>query len=374
MHPVKKKEIMETTIRECIDKLFKIETNNYVFIYTPPKVGSTTLVTSLRVSLSRNYNIIHIHDEVMLSVLTGINGVKINDIIAHLVSQRKYVIVIDVYRGPIERKFSEFFEKIAPYHFNNSEDNITNYSMKRITKRFNDLFPHLGIGDHTFEKYGLNESDIVPFDFQHNYTMQTLNNVRYVKLRLCDSHLWSKLLSEIFQYEIVVINDYQTANKQVGTFYKDFKKQYRIPCEYLDMIEKDKYFNFYYNETERASYLRSWRSKTSANLAVPFTEIEYKFYMRICLENQHITDLQMHHYIDNGCFCEHCSLKRRQIYFRARKGETVFEKIIHDEVVSQVRNEKIKKIADKIKHLLSHHKTNDKYTKNQFAINVQQKK
>ena len=84
--------------------------NNYIFIYTPPKVGSTTLVSSLRVSLGRSYNIIHIHDEVMLSVLTGINGVNVNDIIQYLASNGKEVYVIDVYRTPIERKMSEFFE------------------------------------------------------------------------------------------------------------------------------------------------------------------------------------------------------------------------------------------------------------------------
>ncbi len=45
-------------IEELVNKLFKIKTDNYIFVYTPPKVGSTTLVTSLRISLGRNYNII----------------------------------------------------------------------------------------------------------------------------------------------------------------------------------------------------------------------------------------------------------------------------------------------------------------------------
>jgi len=60
----------ENNIANSINKLFNTTTNNYIFVYTPPKVGSTTLVTSLRVSLGRSYNTIHIHDETMLSVLT----------------------------------------------------------------------------------------------------------------------------------------------------------------------------------------------------------------------------------------------------------------------------------------------------------------
>ena len=113
-------------ITECFNNLFVAPTNNYVFIYTPPKVGSTTLVTSLRISLGKNYNIIHIHDEIMLNVLTKIHGVKINDLIKYLSNIGKNVYVIDIYRTPIERKMSEFFEKITAYHFNNSANNITN--------------------------------------------------------------------------------------------------------------------------------------------------------------------------------------------------------------------------------------------------------
>jgi hypothetical protein len=65
------------------------------------------------------------------------------------------VYVIDIYRTPIERKFSEFFEKISPYHFNNSEENINKYSVKRVTDRFNKVFPYLGLGDHFIDKYNI---------------------------------------------------------------------------------------------------------------------------------------------------------------------------------------------------------------------------
>ena len=176
-------------IEKSVNKLFNIATDNYIFIYTPPKVGSTTLVTSLRVSLGKSYNIIHIHDEIMLSVLTGINNVKINDIIHFLSSKGKNVYVIDVYRTPIERKMSEYFEKLSPYHFNNSEENVSKYSMRRIIDRFNKLFPHLENGDHYFDCYNIN--DPIPFDFEKKYTVQEINLVKYVKLRLCDSELWA---------------------------------------------------------------------------------------------------------------------------------------------------------------------------------------
>ena len=50
---------------------------------------------------------------------------SIRDIIQYNKSIGKNVYVIDVYRSPIERKISAFFEKIGAYHFNNIDSNYT---------------------------------------------------------------------------------------------------------------------------------------------------------------------------------------------------------------------------------------------------------
>ena len=228
-------------IRNAISKLFNTTANNYIFVYTPPKVGSTTLVSSLRVSLGKSYNVIHIHDEVMLSVLTGINNVKINDIINHLANSGKKVYVIDVYRTPIERKMSEFFEKISQYHFNNTEENVNKYSIERVSDRFNKVFPHLENGDHYIDIYDI--PNPIPFDFNKKYTVQQCKNVTYIKLRLCDSNLWANILSNIFGQDIVLINDYATTNKGIGTLYSKFKAEYKLPINYFENIKNCKYFN-----------------------------------------------------------------------------------------------------------------------------------
>jgi hypothetical protein len=348
-------------ITRSIEKLFSAQSNNYIFIYTPPKVGSTTLVSSLRISLGKSYNIIHIHDEVMLSVLTGIQGISIIDIIQYLGCIGKKVFVIDVYRTPVERKMSEFFEKIAPYHFNNTEENIANYSIKRIIDRFNKIFPHIENDDHYFEKYNI--SNPVPFDFENKYTIQIINNVNYIKIRLCDSHMWAQILSTIFQNDIVLITDYQTETKKIGELYKRFKLEYRLPINFFEELKSSKYFDFYYNEEERNSYLDSWRSRLSYSIFQPYTSDEFKFYMQLCLENQYINDIQVEHYIDNGCFCKYCSLKRHDIYFKAKNGEKKFDKIIHTEIIEQERNKIITK-------LINTTKSNKKYSANQFAIQL----
>ena len=361
---------MNKNITDSIHKLFDTLTDNYIFVYTPPKVGSTTLVTSLRVSLGKSYNTIHIHDETMLSVLTGINDVKINDIIHFLSNEGKNIYVIDVYRTPVERKMSEFFEKISPYHFNNSAENISKYSIKRISDRFNKLFPHIENGDHYFDKYDIPEP--IPFDFENKYTIQVINNIKYIKLRLCDSNLWANILSNIFQSDIVIIHDYKTEDKGIGTLYNTFKSEYKIPINYIELIKNDKYFNFYYNELERNKYLNNLYSKTTIEF-IPYTNYEFNFYINLCLENQYINDIDTDHYIDNGCFCTHCSHKRKEIYFRAKAGEKKFEKIIHSEVINEVKIEKIKEFNKIIKNSMNQYNSKQKFNPKQFKINVSNK-
>jgi hypothetical protein len=325
----------------AIEKLFiNACSNNYIFIYTPPKVGSTTLVTSLRISLGRSFNVIHIHDEIMLEVLTGISGVTINDILNYLSNENKNVFVIDVYRTPIERKMSAFFEKLSPYHFNNSENNIVNnYSIKRISDRFNKLFLHLENQEYYFDKYNI--KDIVPFDFHNKYTIQEINNIKYIKLRLCDSDMWGNILSSIFKNDIVIINDYTTENKIIGDLYKKFKEEYQLPYNYFKQIENNKYLKYYYNEEEQENYLDFWKNKTYEYNFKPYNKNEFSFYMKLCLENQYINDIQLDHYIDSGCFCKLCTHKRRNIFIRAKGGETKFEKIIHENLINKEKQDRI---------------------------------
>jgi hypothetical protein len=265
---------------------------------------------------------------------------------------------------------SEYFEKISPYHFNNTENNINNYSIKRVCNRFNKLFPHLENGDHYFDKYNI--LNPISFDFQKKYTIQEINNAKYIKMRLCDSHLWANILSTIFQTDIILITDYKTETKSIGDLYKRFKMEYKIPINYLNDIKNCKYFNFYYNEEERNNYLKSWTQKI-CEISVPYTIDEYKFYINLCLENQYINDVQIEHYIDNGCFCKLCSDKRREIFFKVKNGVTNYEKIIHSEVVNKEIENRNKKIIGIIQCKSQQLKINNKFVGNQFKINLHPK-
>ena len=346
---------------QAVQQLFS-NTNiiNYIFIYTPPKVGSTTLVSSLRISLGNTFNIIHIHDETMLNVLTGISNVSINDIISYLAKKGYNVYVIDVYRTPIERKMSEFFEKISPYHFNNIEENLNTYTMKRISDRFNKLFPYLAINDNYFDKFNIgNPPD---FDFNKKYTLQVVNNIKYIKLRLSDSSQWTHILSTILEKNIVLINDYITETKPIGDLYKKFKMEYKIPFNYLELIKTCKFFNFYLSQEERTKYINIWENR-KCNSFIFYTPDEYKFYVNLYLENQYLNDIQVEHYIDNGCLCSACSKKRIEIFNRAKNGEIYFNRIIHLEAVKEY-------VSNKTKIIMNHfNKKKNIKNKKEFGFN-----
>lgn len=354
-------------VKNAHDKLFKNNNKNYIFIYTPPKVGSTTLVSSLRVSLGKSYNIIHIHDEVMLSVLTGINNVTVNELIQYISNQGKNVFVIDVYRLPIERKISEYFEKLSCIHFNNTEQKVNNYSIKRISDRFNSLFPHLSNGEHYFNKYGI--ENIEPFNYEKKYTLQVINGVKFIKLRLMDSNCWNTILSEILNAKIVILNDYKTDDKIISELYKKFKQEYKIPINFLHIIQNCKYLNFYLSDKEKMVYFKIWEKKTIP-VVIPYTDSEYWFYIKISLENQYYDDVQNEHYIDNGCFCSACSLKRKDIYFKTLNGEQINEKIIHNETVKNIINEKKNIIMNEFKQKINEKNKNKKFKANQFLIDT----
>jgi hypothetical protein len=336
----------------CEDQ--SVEKNkNIIFVYCPPKVGSTSLVTSFRLCALKKYTIYHIHDELMLKVLCGIENVTINEIINYNKSLGKNVFVIDIYRSPIEHKISVFFEKVSSYHFNNTEENVNAYPVVKIFNRFNSLFPHLTRSDYYKEVYNIPFPE--SFDFERKFLLQEINGIKYIKLRLKDSDEWDSILNIIFQTHIKIVKDYETEKKPIKDIYKQFKENYMIPSNLFQLIENCEALKYYYSPEERTNYLNGWSSRQT-EIVAPFTENEYIIYNKITSENQHIGEVQRNHYIDVGCSCTGCARKRQIMVYKLSIGESVDETIDHNQaneeykmLVYQNRMKKLQKfIADAV--------------------------
>jgi len=332
----------KSSILENVNTKINLHTDsdNIVFVYCPPKVGSTSLVSSIRMSANHRFKVLHIHDEKMLEILTGIKDISIQDIIDYNASLGRNVIVIDIYREPLERKMSEFFGKLASYHFNTMTKNVENYSMDRIIKRFNLLFSHIGRGDHFLEKY----RDIVAnpprsFDFTKKCLVQSVNNVTYVKLRLRDSSQWPSILEPVLGTKITIITDYERTNLPLGELYSQFKRHYKIPANFIQCVLADKDFYFYLSQEEQTKYiakLESIKGPQSDDL----TMSEYKIYATISDENQSVVDIETDHYFDDGCRCDICSKMRVVVLQQVKKGLRPITRMCHSDVLKTYKESK----------------------------------
>jgi len=315
----------------------KLKHKKLIFVYSAPKVGSTSIVSSLRIFALKMYDIIHIHDEEMLRVLGNINGITINEIILYNKYLGKEVFVIDIYRSPIERKISTFFEKIGSYHFNNHDHDVNTYNVVRVINRFNKIFPHIGLGDHFIDKYNI----CVPkqFDYLNKYLLVNEHGINYIKLRLKDAHCWGPILSKIFNIRICIVKDYESSNKPIKNLYNIFKSEYKIPKNLLEDLMNCKYLTYFYSSEEKMQYYNEWISK-STDAIDSYTPEQYNVYNEITLSNCHLDCVQLEHYMDEGCSCKACNIKRRNISIQIMNGVSVTDRIIHDEANKEYATQK----------------------------------
>ena len=325
------------------------QNNKLVFVYSAPKVGSTSIVSSLRLFGIDKLNVIHIHDEEMLKVLAHITDVTINEIILFNKYLKKDVYVINIYRSPIERKISTFFEKIGSYHFNNTDELVNNYNITKVINRFNNIFPWINVSDHFIDRYNIN----IPqsFDHQNKHIILVDDNIKYITLRLNDSNEWGRILTNIFGFNICTIKDYESSNKPINHLYNQFKIHYKIPINLLNEILNDKYLNYYYSDSDKQNYYNEWlnKSTTSRN---SYTFEQYQLYEELTIENSHIDIIQLHHYFDEGCTCKACNIKRHDAKITILNGNVVKERIIHNNAKTELIQRRVIR-ANKINNVIS---------------------
>jgi hypothetical protein len=326
----------------------KTQHNRLLFVYSAPKVGSTSIVSSLRIFGLEKVDTIHIHDEEMLQVLGHINGITINELILFNKYLGRDVYVINIYRSPIERKISSFFEKIGSYHFNTTDQNVNKYNVEKVMNRFNNIFPYIETSDHFIDKYSITIPE--RFDYEKKYLLVKDNDITYLTLRLKDSQQWGRILTNIFGFNIRIVKDYESTNKPIKDIYNLFKKKYKIPINFLDEILNCKYLNYYYSSDEVKEYYNEWNLK-STSPKNSYTQDQYTVYKEITLENTCFDNVQSDHYMDEGCGCKACSLKRLEISSKILRGISVNEKIVHIEAKTELIQKRVER-ANRINQVI----------------------
>jgi hypothetical protein len=302
----------------------KMLVNNFpyrdlIILYCPEKVGSTSIVSSIRISAGDKFMVFHTHEDKIADIVNQCNIIRVKDLIMNnkvinpSTNEFRKIYLIDIFRTPIERKISCFFQKISEIHFNNSELNISKYPIEKIFKRFNDLFVHYEETDYFNEMFGC--KTIENFDFENKFILKEIDNVFYIKLRLQDSKHWGNILTQILKIPIHMIYDYQTVDKNIGELYNKFKNGYKLPYNYYKLIEQNKMLSIYLNHDEKKKYIDNWFEKITHN-HIPFTKLEYEFYCKISGENKfYCANTSNLHYNDDGCVCNICRDKRKIVQY-----------------------------------------------------------
>jgi hypothetical protein len=135
----------------------------------------------------------------------------------------------------------------------------------------------------------------------------------------------------------------ETMNKPINILYKTFLDKYKIPSNFLQNLDSCKYVNYFFSKEEKEEYINKWSFKSDIPF-IPFSDVEYKLYEYISIENMGQYDIQHKHYLDEGCICKICNIKRDFVKKKILNGQNINERIIHEDIKNEIINKKIYKL------------------------------
>lgn len=229
-----------------------------VFVLCGGKCGGTTLATTFQ---KNSFSVTHLHSlKVKGLFFSNIDCNNTIEILEKSCEHYENVYIIDVYRTPIERKISSFFQNISnllpDYNTLNVQELITFFNDKLLIDienyhSINEILHHYNI-----ELFNT-------FDFEKKYNMVKQNNKIFIKLLFKDIDQWSDILSEIFKKKIVIHNNNLTQYKPIYKLYKEFKENYKVPQNYIyEYLMNDSHFKIYNSKIEQDNYINGWLKKS----------------------------------------------------------------------------------------------------------------
>jgi mannosyltransferase OCH1-like enzyme len=229
-----------------------------VFVLCGGKCGGTTLATTFQ---KNNFAVTHLHSLKIKGIFfSNIDSNNTIEILEKSCENYENVYIIDVYRTPIERKISSFFQNISidlPDYNKLTTCEINNFFNEKLLYELEEYHSI----DEVMEHYGLPK--FTEFDFKKKYNIIKQNNKIFIKLLFKDIDKWSDILSEIFDKKIIIHNNNLTQNKPIYNLYKEFKEKYKIPQRYIyNYLINDNSFKIYNTKKEQDDYINKWLKKS----------------------------------------------------------------------------------------------------------------
>ena len=121
-----------------------------------------------------------------------------------------------------------------------------------------------------------------------------------------------------------------------------------------------------YSQEEREEYFNKWNLKKCEN-KIPYTIEQYRVYEDISLENCYYDKIQLHHYIDDGCSCQACIIKRNRMKQLILNKKYNGERIFHVEAKKELIGKRLIQVK-KINNLIQHNKNNKNNSKLKYFL------
>jgi hypothetical protein len=285
-----------------------------IIIYSQKKTGTTALWSTFNIYLE-NYKVFHLHnDDDLLKI--GLPHIKIKQLISILNIFNKNIWVFNIYRPIYDICISQFINEL-PVLFQRNIKDMSSLNKESVLIKFLNyrMYYYCGNNNDIFLDLINNKINFEHFDFNLKYLYFQEKNVKYYKLRLCDIEDWPKILTKIFDTNIIIFKTNETSKKDhIGMVYKYLKENCYFDIEFYNLLKNNKYFLFYYNEEEQQKYLIQFNEKIQENIPMYFNNIEIKFCDNIMVKNESlIYDKDI---IDSNspiifqCKCINCNKKR----------------------------------------------------------------
>lgn len=245
-----------------------------ILIYSSPKTGGNTLETTFK---NKNFKVYYTHNNNFFKSEGPIcqnNNMNIIDYINIQVKFRKDNIIssklniIGIYRTPIERLISLFFQN---YNIINIDNFLSNKSINELIIEFNNKHLDLNSLDFTIcELYDLNlyfnnDNKLIE-NLKNGHCIIELNKyINIILLNFNNINEWDKILSNIFNKTIKTINANYSKNKDYNLLYNDFKTKYYINNFIFNFITNNKNIKQLLPDNDYINYINYWNSKITKN-------------------------------------------------------------------------------------------------------------
>lgn len=242
-----------------------------ILVFTMAKVGSLSVYFSLKKWTTKK-SIFHIHSLNEVEVKEGIQLCFDNNmypgskspvflINKKIVGKGKPYKIISLFRDPLERNISAFFD-VFELH---TGEKTTEYNgdMEQLKglyyEKLNHDFPINWFEKQFFEATNI---DVYRYDFnkEKGYKIIKKNNI---ELLLINSNVSDPLKEELIKdfcdlKTFKLKNRNVSSTKQYATYYNDFKNNIRFSIAYLDQLYNSKYAQHFFTEEHIKNQIEKW--------------------------------------------------------------------------------------------------------------------